>query len=126
MVWIGGVDALPYVWPPFVIHNAIALVWIEYAKRKYAEYIPALGEPKTARVNLYFGLLLFLTAGLCRAHWSLRDSIGGASGSGFLGNAAAGFSWGVIVTPFALILGLLVGALITSREGRAAQGDENP
>ena len=60
MVWIGGSDSLPYIWPPFIIHNAVALVGIGYAKKKYAEYIPSLDELITARMGLYLLLLIFL------------------------------------------------------------------
>jgi len=108
MAWIGGTDALPYIWPMFVAHNAVAIVAVVYAKRKSAEYTPTLDELRTSRQSAYTVLLAILAAGLVRAHWALRDS-GGEEASGFFGGFGEGVTWGIILLPVAIIVGMVIG-----------------
>ena len=115
MAWIGSTDALPYLWPLFLAQLAICSVGAGYAKRKYAEHVPTLKELASARTNLYAGLLMYLIAGLARAHWGLKDLIA-SDGSGFVGGFLSSFRWGLVLIPFAMVVGVLIAVIFLKIE----------
>ena len=67
MMWVGGSEGLPYAFAIFVVTMAIVSVAQQYAKARYAEFVPKKEDLVSNRSKLYFAVLFFMITGMIRA-----------------------------------------------------------